>query len=77
MDLKLLKVKNPLLYIMPFKNIVDRKNWEQKYYQAHKNELSLKNKIKYKCECGIKLTLQHKPRHEKSKTHCTFIKANQ
>ena len=60
---------------MPYKNIIDRQNNSRKYYQIHKDELLLKQKTnKYKCECGIELTLHHKSRHEKSKTHCTFIK---
>ena len=59
---------------MPYKNIIDRQNNSRKYYQIHKDELLLKQINKYKCECGIELTLHHKSRHEKSKTHCTFIK---
>lgn len=58
---------------MPFKNILDKKNYEKDYYETHKDEICLKNKEKYKCECGIELTLHSKSRHDKSKQHINFF----
>lgn len=61
---------------------------KKEYYEAHKEEISKyykerygenkeeineKKKVKYTCECGSTLTLQHKARHEKSQKHIDYI----
>jgi len=41
----------------------------QKYYQAHKEEISEKNKIKIKCECGAFITQNNMSKHKKTQIH--------
>jgi ribosomal protein S27AE len=41
----------------------------QKYYQAHKEEIAEKNKVKTKCECGAFITQNNMAKHKKTQIH--------
>jgi len=51
---------------------VDKKNYRKQYYEKNREDILLKNKEKYKCDCGIEITIHNKSRHEKSIQHTTY-----
>ena len=62
-------------YYKTNKNFILEKHRD--YYEENKKEIKDKVRVKYTCVCGCVLTKQCKSRHEKSKTHQTFIINNE
>ena len=46
----------------------------QRFYQAHKEEIAERNKIKTKCECGAMITINNISKHRKTQTHMLKMK---
>jgi len=48
---------------------------KKEYYENNKESIELKRKEKgkYTCECGLTLTIAHKPRHERTQKHQKYL----
>ena len=69
---------------MPFKDIEQRKKWQNTYYSKNCVEINKKKKIfqianaerlkeKFNCPCGRKYTFQEKRKHIKTIKHIKYL----
>jgi hypothetical protein len=45
----------------------------KQYREEHKEEIKAHKSQKFDCECGVRITIGHKSRHEKSKIHQKYV----
>ena len=51
------------------KRSIDLSTFNKKYYKNNKSKWKKTNGEKYECECGRKVSVKNKKRHEESKSH--------
>ena len=49
------------------------KEYQKKYTELNKEQIKLKRKEHFICECGSSVTIYEKQRHYRSQKHCQFI----
>ena len=60
---------------IPGRTDKEYKQYQKEYYNDNKNELTIKKKEKFDCECGGKFTYCHKSQHINSIKHLKFLES--
>jgi len=60
-------------YDKEFRKTEKSKKWREEYKTTRKEVRDLKNKEKFKCECGSTINFLEQTRHKKSKKHLTYL----